>query len=60
MLREGINAWKLASEELGLKNAKEAIFEFLRIEDKTIVQAQKYLIDFAAELSIEKLPTSIV
>ena len=43
-----------------MKSAKEAIFEFLRIEDKTILQSQKYLIDHAADLADEKLPSQLV
>jgi len=37
VLKDGVDAWKTAAEELGLKSAKEAIFEFLRIEDRTIL-----------------------
>lgn len=39
VLRQGTDGWKTAADTLGLKNAKEAIFEFLRIEDSTILQA---------------------
>lgn len=34
-----------------MKNSKEAIFEFLRIEDRTLLQSQKYLISHAADLA---------
>ena len=33
VLQEGVDAWRKIAETLKLKNAKEAIFEFLRIED---------------------------
>jgi len=42
---------------LGLKSPKEAIFEFLRIEDRTILQAQKYLLDHAIDLANESAPS---
>ena len=56
VLQEGVDAWKKVSETLGLKSSKEAIFEFLRIEDKTILQAQKYLIEHAEDLANEIEP----
>jgi len=43
-----------------LKNPKEAIFEFLRIEDRTVLQAHKYLIDHAADLADEKVPEPVI
>ena len=39
VLQDGVDGWKRAAEELGLKGPKEAIFEFLRIENKTILNA---------------------
>ena len=44
----------MISDELNLKSAKEAIFEFLRIEDKTVLEATKYLLDHAKDLNDEK------
>ena len=58
VLEEGVDAWKKVAETLSLKSAKEAIFEFLRIEDRTILQSQKYLIDHAVDLA-EKIEPSI-
>ena len=39
VLKEGVDAWRTIADDLGLKSPKEAIFEFLRIEDRTILQA---------------------
>ena len=55
-----MDAWKIVAEELELKNVKEAIFEFLRIEDKTILTAHKYLIDHAADLGDEQVPQPVL
>jgi len=57
VLQDGVDAWKKASETLGLKSAKEAIFEFLRIEDQTILYAQKYMVDHATDLANEIKPS---
>ena len=43
-----------------MKNSKEAIFEFLRIEDRTVLRAQKYLIDHASDLAKEGKEESIL
>ena len=51
MLQEGVDAWRKIAETLKLKNAKEAIFEFLRIEDYTMLQSQKYLIEHASDIA---------
>ena len=50
-----MDAWKRIAEELDLKSAKEAIFEFLRIEDQVILEAKKYLIDYAKELAEDEV-----
>lgn len=57
VLKQGTDGWKTAADTLGLKNSKEAIFEFLRIEDRTILQAQKYLLDYASDLAHEIEPS---
>ena len=57
VLQEGVDAWKKASESLGLKSSKEAIFEFLRIEDQTILEANKYMIDNAIDLAAKAEPS---
>ena len=51
VLQEGVDAWRKVAETLSLKSSKEAIFEFLRIEDRTILQAQKYLIEHASDVA---------
>ena len=39
---------------MGLKSSREAIFEFLKVEDKVILNANKYLVDHAIELGQQK------
>ena len=51
VLQHGVDAWKKIAEEINLKSAKEAIFEFLRIEDKTVLEAKKYLLEHAKDLN---------
>ena len=46
-----MEAWKRIAEELNLKSSKEAIFEFLRIEDQIVLEAKKYLVDYAKDLN---------
>ena len=53
VLQNGVDAWKIISDELNLKSAKEAVFEFLRIEDKTVLDVNKYLLDHAKDLNDE-------
>lgn len=48
-----MEAWKRIAEELNLKSSKEAIFEFLRIEDQIVLEAKKYLVDYAKDLNEE-------
>ena len=53
VLQHGVDAWKKVAEEINLKSSKEAIFEFLRIEDKTVLEVNKYLLDYAKDLNDE-------
>ena len=53
VIQHGVDAWKRIAEELNLKSAKEAIFEFLRIEDQIVLEAKKYLVDYAKDLNEE-------
>ena len=53
VLQHGVDAWKMVAEEINLKSSKEAIFEFLRIEDKTVLEVNKYLLDYAKDLNDE-------
>lgn len=59
VLQDGVDCWKRIQETLGLKNTKEAIIEFLRIEDRTVLEAHKYLIEHAADISNEKVPSIV-
>lgn len=53
VVQHGVEAWKRIAEELNLKSSKEAIFEFLRIEDQIVLEAKKYLVDYAKDLNEE-------
>ena len=53
VIQHGVDAWKRIAEELNLKSTKEAIFEFLRIEDQIVLEAKKYLVDYAKDLNEE-------
>ena len=53
VVQNGVEAWKRIAEELNLKSSKEAIFEFLRIEDQIVLEAKKYLVDYAKDLNEE-------
>ena len=41
------NNWKKISDEMKLKGPKEAIFEFLKVEDSVLLEANKYLVQYA-------------
>ncbi len=53
VVQHGVEAWKRIAEELNLKSSKEAIFEFLRIEDQIVLEAKKFLVDYAKDLNEE-------
>ena len=52
VLKHG-NQWRQIADEMGLKGPREAIFEFLKVEDSVMLQANKYLVDYAIDLGLE-------
>lgn len=62
MLENGIDEWKKTAKALGLRNAQDAVVEFLKIGEKVLskevaenlkLDSFKYLIDHAKSLSNE-------
>ena len=62
MLEIGIDEWKMTAKAVGLRNAQDAVVEFLKIGEKVLskevaenlkLDSFKYLIDHAKSLSNE-------